>query len=55
MWRSLVAYTPGGRGVAGSNPVISTKRTGNNSVVGFLCFGITWKLLLSNIYIFAAV
>lgn len=24
MWRSLVAYTPGGRGVAGSNPVIPT-------------------------------
>ena len=25
MWRSLVAHTPGGRGVAGSNPVIPTK------------------------------
>ena len=24
MWRSLVAHTPGGRGVAGSNPVIPT-------------------------------
>gem|GEM_PF-5803043 len=27
MWRSLVAYTPGGRGVAGSNPVIPTKKS----------------------------
>ena len=35
MWRSLVAYTPGGRGVAGSNPVISTNGTGNICVVGF--------------------
>ena len=25
MWRSLVAYTAGGRVVAGSNPVIPTK------------------------------
>ena len=26
MWRSLVAYTAGGRVVAGSNPVIPTKQ-----------------------------
>ena len=26
MWRSPVAHTPGGRGVAGSNPVIPTKK-----------------------------
>ena len=28
MWRSPVAHTPGGRGVAGSNPVIPTEQKG---------------------------
>ena len=28
MWRSLVAYTPGGRGVASSNLVIPTSDSG---------------------------
>ena len=27
MWRSLVAHTHGVRGVAGSNPVIPTRKT----------------------------
>ncbi len=38
MWRSLVAYTPGGRGVAGSNPVIptSTKSDAKASLFLFL-------------------
>ena len=33
MWRSLVAYTAGGRVVAGSNPVIPTSRKPENRTI----------------------
>ena len=42
MWRSLVAYTPGGRGVAGSNPVISTKKAMCKH--RFFCFNRFYRL-----------
>ncbi len=51
MWRSLVAYTPGGRGVAGSNPVIPTKEKPSESL-GFFIFlnvirtGFLWLTIL---------
>ena len=42
MWRSLVAYTAGGRVVAGSNPVIPTKQKSD------LQFQITFFIPQSN-------
>lgn len=38
MWRSLVAYTSGGRRVAGSNPVIPTNKRGYLQQVSSLLF-----------------
>ena len=37
MWRSLVAYAHGVRVVAGSNPVIPTKKIQRNRVGFFVC------------------
>ena len=38
MWRSLVAYTSGGRRVAGSNPVIPTSRKNEGAKALFFAF-----------------
>ena len=48
MWRSLVAYTAGGRVVAGSNPVIPTKQKSDLQLqITFLpaCFPKSGKLV----------
>ncbi len=37
MWRSPVAHSPGGRGVAGSNPVIPTEWRRQDYPFGNLC------------------
>ncbi len=49
MWRSLVAHTPGGRGVAGSNPVIPTKLHSNVFVERNLCSSFSSRHVRKNI------
>ena len=50
MWRSLVAYSSGGRGVASSNLVIPTGKEPFTNVKGFCFYRVQTRLKKENKY-----